>query len=88
MDRRKDSREFKVEAARMISERGVSVAQTLRDLYIHQTVPHEWVKAFSGSPLRNVTWPREWHVRRDGAKETRLSITIGSPTLWRTLRTH
>lgn len=30
MDRRKYSREFKIEAAKMISERGVSVAQVSR----------------------------------------------------------
>lgn len=50
MERRKYSREFKIEAAKMISERGVSVAQASRDMGVHQTVLRKWVKAFSGSP--------------------------------------
>lgn len=38
MERRKFSREFKVEAAKMVSERGVSVAQASRNMDVHQTV--------------------------------------------------
>ena len=50
MERRKFSREFKIEAAKMVSERGVSVAQASRDLDVHQTVLRKWVKELSGSP--------------------------------------
>jgi transposase len=50
MERRKFSREFKIEAAKMVSERGVSVAQASRDLDVHQTVLRKWVKDLSGSP--------------------------------------
>jgi transposase len=38
MQRRNHSREFKLEAVRLIKERGVSVAQASRDLDVHQTV--------------------------------------------------
>jgi transposase len=38
MERRKFTREFKVEAVKFIQERGVSVAQAARDLGVHGTV--------------------------------------------------
>ena len=50
MQRRKYSREFKLEAVRLIKERGVSVAQASRDLDVHQTVLRNWVRDFGGSP--------------------------------------
>lgn len=34
MTRRKLSREFKIEAVRLVTERGVAVAQAARDLYV------------------------------------------------------
>lgn len=37
MQRRRFGREFKVEAVRLIRERGVSVAQAARDLDVHET---------------------------------------------------
>jgi transposase len=46
MERRKFTREFKLEAVRLIEERGVSVAQASRDLGVHGTVLRNWVKAF------------------------------------------
>ena len=50
MEKRKFSREFKIEAVRLITERGVSVAQASRDLDVHATVLRKWVKAFSVDP--------------------------------------
>ena len=47
MERRKFTREFKREAARLIKERGVSVAQVSRDLGVHGTGLRDWVKAFA-----------------------------------------
>ena len=47
MERRKFSRVFKIEGAKMVSERGVSVAQASRDLDVHQTVRRKWVKEVS-----------------------------------------
>ena len=46
MRRRKFSREFKVEAVKLVRERGVSVAQAARDLDVHENVMRKWVKAF------------------------------------------
>ena len=44
MQRRKQSREFKIEAVRLVRDRGVSVAQAGRDLEIHANVLRKWVK--------------------------------------------
>ena len=38
MQRRKFSREYKIEAIKLVRERGVSVAQAGRDLGIHENV--------------------------------------------------
>ena len=47
MERRRFTREFKLEAVRLIQERGVSVAQASRDLGVHGTVLRNWLKAFA-----------------------------------------
>ena len=46
MRRRKFSREFKVEAVKLVRDRGVSVAQAARDLDVHENVLRKWVKEF------------------------------------------
>jgi|TARA_R100000501_G_C2586557_1_gene87943 transposase len=51
MTRRKFSREFKVEAVHLVTQRGVSVAQAARDLDLHVTVLSRWVKEFGDSPV-------------------------------------
>src|ERR1700688_4004889 len=50
MERRKFSREFKLEAVRLIKERGVSYVQAAEDLGVHQSQLRSWVKAFAGDP--------------------------------------
>ena len=52
MGRRKFTREFKLEAVRLIQERGVSYTQASRDLGVHQTVLRNWVKAFADDPVQ------------------------------------
>jgi transposase len=52
MERRKYSREFKIESVRLIRERGVSVAQASRDLGIHENVLRKWVKEFAADPTQ------------------------------------
>src|SRR5260370_7623251 len=44
MERRKFTREFKLEAVRLIKERGVSYAQASHDLSVHQSQLRSWVK--------------------------------------------
>ncbi len=50
MQRRKFSREFKLEAVRLVRERGVAVAQAARDLDVHENVLRKWVKEFAADP--------------------------------------
>ena len=50
MERRKFTREFKLEAVRLIKERGVSYAQASLDLGVHQSQLRSWVKALAGDP--------------------------------------
>ena len=50
MQRRKFSREFKVEAVRRIKERGVSVAQAARDLDVHENVLRKWARELAADP--------------------------------------
>ncbi|WP_156947059.1 IS3 family transposase [Bradyrhizobium sp. WSM3983] len=52
MQRRKFSREFKVEAVKLVRERGVSVAQAGRDLGVHENVLRKWVKEFGSDPVQ------------------------------------
>jgi transposase len=52
MKRRKFSREFKVEAVKLVRERGVSVAQAGRDLDVHENVLRKWVKEFGSDPVQ------------------------------------
>ena len=50
MARRSFSREFKLEAVRLVEERGVSVAQAARDLDIHDNVLRRWVRQYRKDP--------------------------------------
>jgi transposase len=50
MERRKFTREFKLEAVRLIKERGVSYVQAAEDLGVHQSHLRTWVKAFADDP--------------------------------------
>ena len=43
-------REFKLEAVRLIKERGVSYVQAAEDLGVHQSQLRTWVKAFADDP--------------------------------------
>ena len=44
MERRRFTREFKLEAVRLIRDRGVSYAQASEDLKVHPTQLRNWVK--------------------------------------------
>ncbi len=44
IQRRKFSREFKLEAVKLVRERGVSVSQAARDLDLHENVLRKWVR--------------------------------------------
>ena len=42
--RRQFSREFKLEAVRLVKDRGVTVAQAARDLDVHENVLRKWIR--------------------------------------------
>jgi len=48
--RRKFSREFKLEAVKLVKDRGVTVAQAARDLDVHENVLRKWVREFAADP--------------------------------------
>jgi len=50
MARRQYTREFTLEAVRLIKERGVSVVQAARDLEVGENVLRRWAKQVSGDP--------------------------------------
>jgi len=51
MQRRKFfSREFKLEAVKLVRERGVAVAQVARDLDLHENVLRKWVREAEADP--------------------------------------
>jgi transposase-like protein len=50
MERRQFTREFKLEAVRLIKQRGVSYAQASKDLGVHPTQLRNWVKQFADDP--------------------------------------
>lgn len=50
MERRKFTREFKLESVRLIKDRGVSYSQASADLNVHTSQLRDWVKKFSDDP--------------------------------------
>src|SRR5471030_1256153 len=50
MERRQFTREFKLEAVRLIKQRGVSYAQASKDLGVHPTQLRNWVKQLADDP--------------------------------------
>jgi transposase len=52
MVRRQFSREFKLEAIRLVKERGVSVVQASRDLDVGENVLRRWIKELTSDPLQ------------------------------------
>jgi transposase len=68
-ERRQYSREFKVEAVRLVSERGVSVTQAARDLGVHVNMLRKWVRACghdasSAFPGQGVLQPEQAEIAR------------------------
>jgi transposase len=50
MERRRFTREFKLEAVKLIRERGVSYAQASDDLGVHPTQLRDWVRKLAADP--------------------------------------
>lgn len=50
MTRRKFSREFKIEAVKLVTERGVAVVQACRDLGLAESVLRHWMRELAATP--------------------------------------
>lgn len=50
MQRRRSTREFKLEAVRSVKDRGVAVAQAARDLDVHENVLRKWIREAKADP--------------------------------------
>ena len=74
MERRKFTREFKLEAVRLIKSRGVSYAQVSQDLAVHQTVLRNWVKAFADDPAQ--AFPGHGQQKPEQAEIARLKREV------------
>jgi transposase len=70
MARRTFSREFKVEAVRLVRERGVSVAQAARDLELHENMLRRWTKELTADPVQ--AFPGHGQERPDRAEVEKL----------------
>ena len=70
MGRRSFSREFKLEAVKLVRERGVSVTQTSKDLGISQSVLGRWVREASADPKQ--AFPGRGQMKPDDAEVARL----------------
>lgn len=53
MQRRIFSREYKLEAVKLVRERGVTVAQAARDLDVHENVLRKWVREYGDAPSQS-----------------------------------
>jgi transposase len=70
MGRRSFTREFKLEAVKLVRERGVSVTQAARDLGISQSVLGRWVREASADPKQ--AFPGRGQMKPDDAEVARL----------------
>lgn len=68
--RRRHARGFKLEAVRLVRERGVSMAQAARDLDIHVNLLRGWVREAVADPGQ--AFPGHGQQKPDDAEVTRL----------------
>ena len=71
MGRRTFTKEYKVEAVRLVRDRGVSIAQASRDLDVHENVLWKWLKDFDSDPGH--AFPGHGDLRPEQAEIERLS---------------
>jgi transposase len=74
MERRKYTREFKLEAVRLIKDRGVSYAQASQDLNVHPTQLRNWVNAFADDPQQ--AFPGQGQVKPEQLEIARLKREV------------
>lgn len=72
--RRTFSREFKLEAVRLVRERGVAVAQAARDLDLHENVLRKWVRELGADPQQ--AFPGHGQMKPEQAEIARLKKEV------------
>jgi len=70
MGKRTFTREFKLEAVKLVRERGVTIAQASRDLGLHANVLRKWVK--DQAMHADQAFPGQGKLRVDDAEVARL----------------
>ncbi len=74
MAKRQFSREFKLEAVRLVKERGVSIAQASRDLGVHPNVLRKWVRSVAEDPVH--AFPGQGQMKPEQAEIDRLKKEV------------
>lgn len=74
MSRRKFSREFKIEAVRLVTDRGVAVAQAARDLDVAESVLRRWMRELTVAPA--TAFPGNGQMRADLAEISALKKEV------------
>ena len=74
MERRKFTREFKLEAVKLVKERGVSIAQASRDLDVHENVLRKWVRDVAADPVH--AFPGQGQMKPEQAEIERLKKEV------------
>ena len=74
MVRRQFTREFKIEAVRLVRDRGVSVAQACRDLDVHENLLRRWIKQVASDPAQ--AFPGQGNMKPELAEIERLKREV------------
>ena len=74
VQRRKFSKEFKLESVNLVLGRGVSLAQAARDLDINESVPSRWIREFGQSEQR--AFPGHGVQKPDDAEVPSLRLAV------------
>ena len=74
MTRRRFTREFKLEAVRLVRERGLTLSQASADLDLHESVLRRWVKDYQDDPAQ--AFPGHGHQKPEQAEIAALKREI------------
>lgn len=70
--RRQYTREFKVEAVKLVTEGGLTIAQVARDLDISQSVLQRWKRQFATDPV--YAFPGQGHLKPEAEELRQLRL--------------
>ena len=74
MERRRFTREFKLEAEKLVTERGVTIAQAARDLEVSSQVLRRWVKELEADQQQ--AFPGHGQLKPEQAEIARLKREV------------